>query len=105
MNCSWPGSSVHGILQNTGVGYHFLLEGIFPTQGLNVCLLDWQADSLPLSHRGSPTQDFLLLSSPAVILKPKLGLNLLALLFGDVQTLTDVIALALLCLQLIDHRS
>ena len=24
--------------------------GIFPDQGLNLCLLNWQADSLPLSH-------------------------------------------------------
>ena len=28
--------------------------GIFPDQGLNLCLLLWQADSLPLSHQGSP---------------------------------------------------
>ena len=27
---------------------------IFPDQGLNPCLLHWQVDSLPLSHRGSP---------------------------------------------------
>ena len=27
--------------------------GIFPDQGLNPCLLHWQADSLPLSHEGS----------------------------------------------------
>ena len=35
----------------------FLLQGIFPTQGLNLhllCLLHWQADSLPLNHLGSP---------------------------------------------------
>ena len=25
--------------KNTGVGYHFLLQGIFPTQGLMPCLL------------------------------------------------------------------
>ena len=32
-----PGSSVHGISpgKNTGVGCHFLLQWIFPTQGLN----------------------------------------------------------------------
>ena len=38
-------------LENTGVRSHFLLPGIFPTQGLNLCLLrllHWQADSLPL---------------------------------------------------------
>ena len=30
--------------------------GIFPDQGLNLCLLHWQADSFPLSHQGSPEQ-------------------------------------------------
>ena len=37
MNCSSPGSSVHmdSPGQNTGVGCHALLQGIFPTQGLN----------------------------------------------------------------------
>ena len=41
MDCSPPGFSVHGILhgKNTGVGCHALLQGIFPTQGLNLCLL------------------------------------------------------------------
>ena len=36
--------------KNTGVVCHFLFQGIFPTQGLNLSLLHWQADSLPLSH-------------------------------------------------------
>ena len=38
MDCSPPGSSVHGDLpgKNTGVGGHFLLQGIFPTQGWNL---------------------------------------------------------------------
>ena len=40
--------------KNAGVSCHFLLQGIFPTQGLNLCLLHWQADSLPLGHQGSP---------------------------------------------------
>ena len=39
MDCSPPGSSVHGICQNTGVCCHFLLQGIFPTQGSIPCLL------------------------------------------------------------------
>ena len=44
--CPWnfPGD-------NTGVGCHFLLQGIFPTQGWHphlLGLLHWQADSLPL---------------------------------------------------------
>ena len=56
MDCSSPGSSVHGITpgKNTGVGCHTLLQGIFPTQRSNLCLLHWQVDSLPLSHQGSP---------------------------------------------------
>ena len=37
----------------TGVGCHFLLQGIFPTQGYSLCHLHWQADSLPLNHQGS----------------------------------------------------
>ena len=47
-HCPWnsPG-------KNTGAGSHFLFQGIFPTQGLNLCLLHWQADSLPLSHLGN----------------------------------------------------
>ena len=32
---------------------HFLLQGIFPTQGLDLHLLHWQVDSLPLSHQGT----------------------------------------------------
>ena len=57
-DCSPPGFSVHGIFpgKNTGVVCHLLLQGIFPTQGLNpslLRLLHWKADSLPLSHLGS----------------------------------------------------
>ena len=41
MDCSLPGSSVHvdSPGKNTGVGCHALLQGIFPTQGLNPGLL------------------------------------------------------------------
>ena len=38
--------------KSTGVGCYFLLRGIFPTQGSNLHLLRWQADSLPPSHPG-----------------------------------------------------
>ena len=43
--------------KNTSVGCHFLLQGIFPTQGSNpclLCLLHWQMDSLPLAPLGKP---------------------------------------------------
>ena len=36
--------------RNTGVDSHSLFQGIFPTQGLNLHLLHWQAGSLPLNH-------------------------------------------------------
>ena len=42
--------------KNTRVGCHFLLQGIFPTQGSNLCLLcvlRYQVDSLTLCHLGS----------------------------------------------------
>ena len=39
--------------KNTGVSCHFLLQGIFLTQGLNLSLQHWQADSLLLSCEGS----------------------------------------------------
>ena len=47
--CPWnyPG-------KNTGVGCHFLLNGIFLIQGSNPCLLHWQVGSLPLHHLESP---------------------------------------------------
>ena len=35
-------------------GLPFPPLGIFPTQGLTLCLQHWQADSLPLSHLGGP---------------------------------------------------
>ena len=34
--------------KNPGVGCHILLQGISLTQGSNLCLLYWQADSYPL---------------------------------------------------------
>ena len=43
--CPWDFSG-----KNTGVVCHFLLQGIFPTQGSNWSLLHWQVDFLPLSH-------------------------------------------------------
>ena len=56
MDCSPPGSSVHGIFQTRIVeSYHFIFQGIFLTQGSNVCLLDllhWQVDFLPLAPPG-----------------------------------------------------
>ena len=54
MDCSPPGSSVHGDSpgENPRVGCHALLQGIFPTQGSDRHLLHWQADSLPSEPPG-----------------------------------------------------
>ena len=53
----WP----HGLYsqwnspgQNTGVGRLSLLQGIFPTQELNLCLLHCRQILYQLSHKGSP---------------------------------------------------
>ena len=40
--------------KNMAVSFHVLLQGIFLTLGLNLHLLNWQADSLSLNHLGSP---------------------------------------------------
>ena len=50
--CPWDSPD-----ENTGVGCHGLLQGIFPIQGSNLCLLGllrWQAGSLPLVPPGKP---------------------------------------------------
>ena len=39
---------------NTGVGCHFILQGIFLTQGLNSGLWHCRQFLYPLSHQGSP---------------------------------------------------
>ena len=61
MDCSLPGSSVHGIFQARvleWVAISFSREGIFPLiQGSNPCLLPWQADSLPLRPQASSSND------------------------------------------------
>ena len=56
MDCSPPGSPVHGDLpgKNIGVGCHALLQGIFPTQGLKPGLLHGRWILYHLSHQGSP---------------------------------------------------
>ena len=55
MDWGLPGSSVHGIFQErvTGVGCHFLLQRIFPTQGSNPGLPHCRQMLYRLSHQGS----------------------------------------------------
>ena len=57
MDCSSPGSPVHGIIQARILEWVAMLQGTFVTQGLNphlLSLLHWLGDSLPLSHLESP---------------------------------------------------
>ena len=58
VDCSPPGSSVHEIFpgKDTGGGCHFLLHGIFPTQGSNLRLLHCRQILYQLSYKGSPTK-------------------------------------------------
>ena len=42
--------------KNTGVGGHFLLQGIFLTQESNWSILPWHVEFLPLNHQGSPME-------------------------------------------------
>ena len=99
MDCSQPGSSVHGILQarilemkckslscvwtsmrsprnspsyNTGVDSLSLLQGIFPTQGSNPGLPRCRQILYQLSHKGSPR---ILEWVPFPSLFPTQGLN------------------------------
>ena len=50
--CPWdfPG-------KNTGVGFHSLLQGIFPTQGSNLGLVHCRQILYHLSHQGSQDKD------------------------------------------------
>ena len=63
MDYSPPGCCVHGILQarTAGVGCHALLQGIFPIQESNpclLCLLHWQVSSLSLAPPGKVSGSF-----------------------------------------------
>ena len=65
MDCNPPGFSVHGILQ-ARVGCVSLLQRIFPIQGLSLlCLLHWEAGSLPLVPPGKP---YIWINTPYLLL-------------------------------------
>ena len=54
--CPWD-----SLGKNTGVGHHVLLQGIFLIQGWNLyllCILHWQAGSLPLTPPGKSTGEW-----------------------------------------------
>ena len=61
MNCSLPGSSCpwDSPGKNTGMGCHFLLQGIFQTQESNPGLLHCRQMIYQLSYEGSPNLPYL----------------------------------------------
>ena len=46
--------------KSTGVGCHFLLQGIFPTQGSNPGLPPCRQTLYRLSHQGSPKPEYIM---------------------------------------------
>ena len=53
MDCSPPGSSVHGILQARILEWVAILFSKGEDPGIESVLLHWQEDSSPLSYQGS----------------------------------------------------
>ena len=66
IDCSLPLTVAYRLLhpwdfpgKSTRVGCHFLLQGIFPTQGSNLGLPPCRQMLYPLSHQGSPIFNYL----------------------------------------------
>ena len=81
MDCSLPGSSVHGILQ-ARMGCHFLLQSISLTQESNPGLQHCRQILYQLSYTGSPTLTYTLIHlrlwpSPLLTCVPSHLLNIL----------------------------
>ena len=100
MDCSPLGSSVHGDSpgKNIAVGFHALLQGIFPTHRSNLHLLHWLADSLPSELPGKPKATILQLkkkSLPTINSTGKAKMEAVALYLqpsgcGNTSTLLDL---------------
>ena len=78
--CPWD-----SLGKNIGAGCHFLFQGIFPTQGLNSCLLrllHWRVGSLPLAPLGKTPVLFYFFSQIAPVLTIRNSFHLLLCPFG-----------------------
>ena len=64
--CPWDSPG-----KNTGVGCHALLQGIFPTQGIEPMPPVWQAGSLQLSHQGHPKLKVPALKTALWVIRPE----------------------------------
>ena len=73
VDCSLPGSSIHGILQARILGMPFPPSKYLPDPGLKPCLLHllhWQVGSLPLASRGKEKVKVKLLSRVRLFATP-----------------------------------
>ena len=76
--CPWDSPG-----KNTGVGCHFLLQGILPTQGSNphlLRLLHWQVSSLPQMPPGKSYEVFIVYLTYWISCLPSTGLEIYLLL-------------------------
>ena len=85
MDCSPPGSSVHGILQARKLGCHFLLQGIFPTQGLNLHWTVWVSFIVGRLFSGWATREVWLWSSDVLTLLWNPLMPFACILYPDLQ--------------------
>ena len=79
--------------QNTGVGCHALLQGIFPTQGSNPGLPHYRQILYLLSHKGSPICIYTILIS---IKKKKLKLQTSFIVANLYESLLHILLLVYL---------
>ena len=65
IDCSPPGFPVHGDSpgNNSGMGCHVLLQGIFPTQKSTQGLLHCRCILYQLSYQGSPSKMYLMVTT------------------------------------------
>ena len=89
-DCSPPGSSIHRDSpgKSTGVGCHALLQGIFPTQGLNPGLPHCRWILYHLSHQGGDDKLHSVISKE---LLDKHGYAILSICFWQVILCADII--------------
>ena len=69
LDCSPPGFSVYGHSpsKNTRVCCHVLIQGIFPTQGSNLGLLQCRQNLYHLSHQGNPIKALICIYSSNLV--------------------------------------
>ena len=101
MDYSLPGSCVHGDSpgKNTGVSCHFLLQGIFPTQGSKPGLPHCRQIPYHLSHQGSPTHNKVIHSqTPGIKTRSLGGIIFDHLIKGQLDSQVDMLGMCRFCI-------